>query len=102
MVFGCTEKWAKAFAGSGVEPDTSGTSPPRPFLYTEFAQSMDGFACDHRGHDRLDALGLRVQRVRRRRVLRGRRRRRRRRFLVDPAVRTNPRLSMEVEPVPVP
>ena len=44
VVFGCTDKWAKAFAALGVQPDTSWYVSPRPFVYTEFAQSMDGFA----------------------------------------------------------
>jgi hypothetical protein len=44
VVFGCTDKWAKAFAALGVQPDTSWYVSPRPFVFTEFAQSMDGFA----------------------------------------------------------
>jgi uncharacterized membrane protein len=44
VVFGCTDKWAKAFAALGVQPDTSWYVSPRPFVYTEFAHSMDGFA----------------------------------------------------------
>ena len=44
VVFGCTDRWAKAFADLGIQPDTSWYVSPRPFLFTEFADSMDGFA----------------------------------------------------------
>lgn len=44
VVFGATEKWAKAFESLGIEPDTSWYVSPHPFVYASFAQSMDGFA----------------------------------------------------------
>ena len=44
VVFGCTEKWAKAFASLGVEPDTSWYMSSRPFIYADFAHSVDGFS----------------------------------------------------------
>jgi uncharacterized membrane protein YgcG len=45
IVFGCTEKWAKAFAGLASAPstDTSWYVSTRPFLYADFAHQMDGF-----------------------------------------------------------
>jgi uncharacterized protein (TIGR04222 family) len=46
IVFGCTDKWAKAFAGLAAAPatDTSWYVSGRPFVYADFAGSMDGFA----------------------------------------------------------
>jgi uncharacterized protein (TIGR04222 family) len=44
VVFGCTDRWAKAFEALGVEPDTSWYVSPRPFVYAHFADSMEGFA----------------------------------------------------------
>jgi uncharacterized membrane protein YgcG len=46
IVFGCTEKWAKAFAGLATTPsaDTTWYVSSRPFLYADFADQMDGFA----------------------------------------------------------
>jgi uncharacterized membrane protein len=44
VVFGATEKWAKAFEVLGIQPDTSWYVSPHPFAYASFAQSMDGFA----------------------------------------------------------
>jgi uncharacterized protein (TIGR04222 family) len=44
VVFGATEKWAKAFEALGIEPDTTWYVSPHPFAYTSFARSMDGFA----------------------------------------------------------
>lgn len=45
VVFGLTEKWARAFEGLAIAPDTSswyvGT---RPFSYATFGDSIDGFA----------------------------------------------------------
>ena len=49
IVFGCTEKWAKAFEGLAREQDTSWYLSPRPFVYAEFADSMDGFAVSSGG-----------------------------------------------------
>lgn len=44
IVFGCTERWAKAFEVLGVEPDTSWYVSSRPFVYREFAHSIDGLS----------------------------------------------------------
>jgi len=44
IVFGCTDRWAKAFEPLGVEPDTSWYVSSRPFVYHEFAHSIDGFS----------------------------------------------------------
>lgn len=49
VVFGCTEKWAEAFASLGVQPDTSWYVSNRPFVYTDFAHSVDGFALTTNG-----------------------------------------------------
>ena len=44
IVFGCTDRWAKAFEALGVQPDTSWYVSPNPFVFAHFAHSMDGFA----------------------------------------------------------
>ena len=44
IVFGCTDKWAKAFESLGVQPDTSWYISTHPFVFTQFAHSMEGFA----------------------------------------------------------
>jgi uncharacterized protein (TIGR04222 family) len=44
VVFGCTDKWAKAFETLGVQPDTSWYVSSRPFVITDFAHSVDGFS----------------------------------------------------------
>ncbi len=46
IVFGCTDKWARAFEGLAAAPaaDTSWYVSTRPFVYGDFADSMDGFA----------------------------------------------------------
>lgn len=45
VVFGATEKWARAFEGLAAEPpDTSWYVGAHPFSYPMFAHSMDGFA----------------------------------------------------------
>ena len=44
VVFGCTDRWAKAFAALGVQPDTSWYISPNPFVFAHFASSMEGFA----------------------------------------------------------
>jgi uncharacterized protein (TIGR04222 family) len=49
IVFGVTERWAKAFEGLAREQDTSWYLSPRPFVYTDFADSMDGFAVSSGG-----------------------------------------------------
>jgi uncharacterized protein (TIGR04222 family) len=43
VVFGCTDRWAKAFQDIGVQPDTSWYVSPRPFVFAGFADAMDGF-----------------------------------------------------------
>jgi uncharacterized protein (TIGR04222 family) len=44
IVFGCTEKWAKAFEQIGApEQDTSWYVSSRPFVFAEFGHAMDGF-----------------------------------------------------------
>jgi uncharacterized membrane protein len=45
IVFGCTDKWAKAFEGlSQMPPDTTWYLSTRPFLYADFGRALDGFA----------------------------------------------------------
>jgi uncharacterized membrane protein YgcG len=45
IVFGLTEKWAKAFEDLGLQPDTTGWYVgPRAFTAAAFADSIDGFA----------------------------------------------------------
>ena len=84
VVFGCTDKWAKAFEALGIEPDTQlvpvsdGRSSTR-----SSRDSIDGLRGHDRRHDRLDPVRLGLERVLRRRVLRRRRRRRRWRQLVS-------------------
>ena len=82
IVFGLTEKWAKAFADLGLEPDTSSWYVgPHPFTAVAFAidRRVRG---DHGRDPRVDAVLVRLERVRRRRVLRRWRGRGRRRLLV--------------------
>jgi uncharacterized membrane protein YgcG len=43
IVFGCTDKWAKAFEGLALPEDTSWYVSSHPFLYASFAAQMDGF-----------------------------------------------------------
>jgi uncharacterized protein (TIGR04222 family) len=43
IVFGCTDKWAKAFAAVGMPPDTTWYVGTQPFTYLAFADSMDHF-----------------------------------------------------------
>ncbi len=43
VVFGCTDKWAKAFESLGIEPDTSWYASSRPFMYMHFIDSMESF-----------------------------------------------------------
>jgi uncharacterized protein (TIGR04222 family) len=43
VVFGCTDRWAKAFEALGIQPDTSWYVSPRPFVFAEFSDSMEGF-----------------------------------------------------------
>ena len=44
IVFGLTEKWAKAFEGLARQPDTSWYVSSHPFAYAAFADAMDGFS----------------------------------------------------------
>jgi hypothetical protein len=46
VVFGVTDRWAKAFEALGAVPseDLSWYVSSRPFVYAEFAESMDSFA----------------------------------------------------------
>ncbi len=45
IVFGCTEKWAKAFEGIGqMPPDTTWYRSNRPFLYADFGRTLDDFS----------------------------------------------------------
>jgi uncharacterized protein (TIGR04222 family) len=43
IVFGCTDKWARAFAGIGLPRDTTWYLGSQPFTYAAFADSMDHF-----------------------------------------------------------
>ena len=50
IVFGVTDRWAEAFASIGAgAPDTSWYVSTRPFVYHEFASSLDGFAVSTSG-----------------------------------------------------
>jgi hypothetical protein len=50
VVFGLTEKWARAFAGLGDRaPDASWYVGSRPFTYNAFASSIDGFSVSTAG-----------------------------------------------------
>jgi uncharacterized protein (TIGR04222 family) len=49
VVFGCTERWAKAFEGLGQTPDTSWYVSDRPFAFTTFAHAVDGFSVNTGG-----------------------------------------------------
>ncbi|MGI8758722.1 MAG: DUF2207 domain-containing protein, partial [Acidimicrobiales bacterium] len=45
VVFGCTDKWARAFAGlDGEMPATGWYHSPYPFTAMAFSQSIDGFS----------------------------------------------------------
>ena len=45
IVFGCTDKWAKAFEGlARMPPDTSWYRSSRPFIYADFGRTMDDFS----------------------------------------------------------
>ncbi len=45
IVFGCTEKWAKAFEGLQlVPPDTTWYRSSRPFVYADFGRTLDDFS----------------------------------------------------------
>jgi hypothetical protein len=43
IVFGLTDKWARAFEGLAAHPDTSWYVSTQPLVYTEFGHAMDGF-----------------------------------------------------------
>ena len=83
-MFGVTEKWARAFEALGELPlDEMGWYvSARPFVYAEFAHSLDGFAVTTSGVIASTPGRLGGERVRRRRLLRRRRRRRGRGVLV--------------------
>ncbi|MGZ4146461.1 MAG: DUF2207 domain-containing protein [Actinomycetota bacterium] len=44
IVFGLTDKWAKAFAGLATPADTGWYVSSQPFVYADFGQAMDGFS----------------------------------------------------------
>ena len=45
IVFGCTEKWAKAFEGLQLmPPDTTWYRSSRPFIYADFGRTLDDFS----------------------------------------------------------
>lgn len=47
IVFGCTERWAKAFAQLGAAPPDTSMAwyvSSRPFAFAEFGNAIDGFA----------------------------------------------------------
>ena len=45
IVFGCTEKWAKAFEGlQQMPPDTTWYLSSRPFVYADFGRTLDDFS----------------------------------------------------------
>jgi uncharacterized membrane protein len=44
IVFGLTDKWAKAFAGLATPPDTTWYVSSRPFVYADFGHAMGGFS----------------------------------------------------------
>ena len=50
IVFGLTEKWAKAFEQLGIQPDTSGWYvSTHPFTYAGFGHAIDGFTVSTAG-----------------------------------------------------
>jgi uncharacterized protein (TIGR04222 family) len=50
IVFGCTDKWAKAFEQIGAQPqDTTWYVSTRPFVYAEFGRAIDGFTVSTSG-----------------------------------------------------
>jgi len=45
IVFGCTDKWAKAFEGlAEMPPDTTWYLSSRPFIYADFGRTLDDFS----------------------------------------------------------
>ncbi len=45
IVFGLTEKWAKAFEGlAQMPPDTTWYLSSRPFIFADFGQALDDFS----------------------------------------------------------
>jgi uncharacterized membrane protein YgcG len=44
IVFGLTDKWARAFAGLATQPDTGWYVSSRPFVFADFGHAMDGFS----------------------------------------------------------
>jgi hypothetical protein len=49
IVFGLTDKWAKAFEALAQEPDTSWYVSSRPFVLHEFTDSIEGFSVTSAG-----------------------------------------------------
>jgi uncharacterized membrane protein len=50
IVFGLTEKWARAFEQLGIQPDTSGWYvSSHPFTYAGFGHAIDGFTVSTAG-----------------------------------------------------
>ena len=84
VVFGLTDKWAKAFEGLGTQPDTSSWYVgSHAFTYAAFGHSIDGFSVTTGGTLASTPSGSGIEWVRRGRVLRRGRRRRRGRLVVD-------------------
>ena len=69
VVFGVTDKWAKAFESLGQLPsDTTWYVSSRPFVYAQFADSIDSFAVTTSGTIASTPGGLGRQRLQRRRA----------------------------------
>ena len=49
VVFGCTDRWARAFEGLGDLPQGSWYVGPHPFTVTSFSEAIDGFAVTSTG-----------------------------------------------------
>lgn len=49
IVFGCTERWAKAFAGLASAPPTPWYASTQPFTAIAFANAIDGFSTTSAG-----------------------------------------------------
>ena len=64
VVFGVTDKWAKAFESLGQLPsDTTWYVSSRPFVYAHFAGGVDFVRGDDERHDRVDTGGLGLERL---------------------------------------
>ena len=72
IVFGLTDKWAKAFEDLGLEPDTRELVRRSAAVHGGRVRRFDRpVQRDHRRDPRVHARLVRIQRVRRRRVLGG-------------------------------